>query len=556
MFSSCSFCYRVNTDKDKCFCLKGDAPFAPRLKFDALQATQFSRIMHSLATLCSLVLLALGTSSSPLDDVVFVIHSQSDPYHAAVAEKTKELLEKSLLSAGASSPFNIFLTHKDSEIRSHGAWTYFPAVEAVVSMFGEDGFDWLVFLEEDAGVDAKALVEALKNKSPRRNEVHLGHALKDSANVIIHHYDPPGVLYPHPDAGLALSSALAASLARSLGDFRSDRTRFPTDFSIDPGYELARAINHVRDRYDPEVQPPDMVQEEIPLRHEERKFCLRKEEGCAIYPRNVTCQIPTEEDAVFMAKKTLFAVKTCKKFHAERLSVIQDTWEAAALHISFFSEEAEEKYGTVVLPGVVNTPSGHCGKTEAILKHFVEKASGEGWQWLVIADDDTVLGVRKMLEQLWCYGGLREGDKDKEERKKGVHLGQRYGFRVASGRYGYDYITGGGGMVFDLEMAQRIINAGAAKGCSCPRMDTPDDMQLGACLANLGASPVHSARFHQGRPEDYHLKMLEEGHRGGPVSFHKHWNTNPRATYDKYFRESDQHLIDYKFNSMHPHQEL
>ena len=90
-----------------------------------------------------------------------------------------------------------------------------------------------------------------------------------------------------------------------------------------------------------------------------------------------------------------------------------------AEHVVYVSNVADTKYGTVVLPGAeVNTDRGHCLKTEAILKHFL----GEGqFRWLIIADDDTVLGVAKMLELIQCY------DQDETDP---IAIGHVYGFRV------------------------------------------------------------------------------------------------------------------------------
>ena len=81
-----------------------------------------------------------------------------------------------------------------------------------------------------------------------------------------------------------------------------------------------------------------------------------------------------------------------------------ETWAKAALNIEYFSEEADPHYETKVLPEVSqNTERGHCLKTEAILKYFSQNAKLNGWKWLVIADDDTLLSVHKMLEFLTCY---------------------------------------------------------------------------------------------------------------------------------------------------------
>jgi len=50
--------------------------------------------------------------------------------------------------------------------------------------------------------------------------------------------------------------------------------------------------------------------------------------------------------------------------------------------------------------------------------------------WLVIADDDTLLSVQRLERLLSCYDPSRP-----------VLLGQRYGY-ANSHRHGYDYVTG------------------------------------------------------------------------------------------------------------------
>ena len=81
-----------------------------------------------------------------------------------------------------------------------------------------------------------------------------------------------------------------------------------------------------------------------------------------------------------------------------------ETWSNAVVNIEYFSEEVEEKYNTKVLPEVKkNTERGHCMKTLAILKYFNKNKEANRWKWLVIADDDTIMSVQKMLEFLKCY---------------------------------------------------------------------------------------------------------------------------------------------------------
>lgn len=213
------------------------------------------------------------------------------------------------------------------------------------------------------------------------------------------------------------------------------------------------------------------------------------------------------------------------------MPVVQETWGRSALNVEYFSEIADPKYKTRTLPNVKNTDKGHCKKTQSIIEYFHQKAPELGWKWLVIADDDTILSPAKMLALLKCYD---------DDGKEMIHLGQRYGFNIATGNYGYDYITGGGGMIFNFALVNKIVKT--QKFCSCPRDDSPDDMHFGACLSNLAIALVHNPKFHQGRPEDYHPDLFVQD----PVSFHKFWNTDPRKTYDRFFRESDAVLSQIK----------
>jgi len=72
-------------------------------------------------------------------------------------------------------------------------------------------------------------------------------------------------------------------------------------------------------------------------------------------------------------------------------------------------------------------------------------------------------------------------------------MGERYGYDLLS-ENGYNYITGGGGIVFNRDLVEELINT-----CTCPTISSPDDMIIGLCLKQLGIMPIHSTRFHQVR---------------------------------------------------------
>uniref|UniRef100_A0A914CV13 Fringe-like glycosyltransferase domain-containing protein n=1 Tax=Acrobeloides nanus TaxID=290746 RepID=A0A914CV13_9BILA len=99
---------------------------------------------------------------------------------------------------------------------------------------------------------------------------------------------------------------------------------------------------------------------------------------------------------------------------------------------------------------------------------------------------------------------------------KKLIIGERYGYGFSnSGNDGYDYPTGGAGMIFSRSAAKQL-----AETCSCPTIDSPDDMIIAA--------------FHQAQPMDYaelYLKRIQ------PISFHKFEELDPYEVYMKWLHE-------------------
>ncbi|RLU21725.1 hypothetical protein DMN91_006101 [Ooceraea biroi] len=189
-----------------------------------------------------------------------------------------------------------------------------------------------------------------------------------------------------------------------------------------------------------------------------------------------------EKSSSISSVKTYFAVKTCAKYHADRIPIIKNSWAKHAINLGYFSDVADRNLREAYV--VPNTTEGHCAKTYGILQEADKILTKNGFNWLVISDDDTIFSVARLLRLLTCYNP-----------KHLVAIGERYGFRMWDNQFGYQYLTGGAGMVLSAPLVHEMVMSDA---CNCPSATTPDDMYLfGVCLSRLGVEPVHSPMFHQ-----------------------------------------------------------
>uniref|UniRef100_T1PKK8 Fringe-like glycosyltransferase domain-containing protein n=1 Tax=Musca domestica TaxID=7370 RepID=T1PKK8_MUSDO len=276
--------------------------------------------------------------------------------------------------------------------------------------------------------------------------------------------------------------------------------------------------------------------------------------ACAMYAR-AESESSTLPESCIPAKRDeiYFAVKTCSKFHRERLPIIQTTWAPYAKHIHYFSDVEDINIPTINT-GIANVEMGHCAKTLQILKlalrdienhnnynndnnfinnknnrHYHQHLNQSGGKkshqirWLLLTDDDTLLSVSGVCQVLGCYNSMDE-----------IYLGERYGYRLHAPD-GFNYITGGGGIALSVPALRRIV-----QHCSCPTPSAPDDMILGSCLHTLQMKALHSAHFHQARPSDYPTERLKHDK---PVSFHKFWQMDPREIYHQWFFDNDDRML-------------
>ncbi|KAG5884353.1 hypothetical protein JTB14_030792 [Gonioctena quinquepunctata] len=456
----------------------------------------FFRILRSCA--------GVGFSvSSALDikEIVFVISSQENEYNSNLAEELKkEIIFQSLIVYGASPV--VHLTHRD--FPHFAGWTILPIATDLMELHQKNA-SWIFFLQDYSSVKVHKVFNML-DKYNHCEEVLVGHALYDEQTTIIHHFafhdDPKSFKYPNLASGFAMTIALLSRISRQW----EENSVYLSNFNIDVAHELAKYV--WKDGCKGAV-----------VRHEST-LCSRHHYDCATYPNPIqSC------DIIVPRKNIFFAVKTCEKFHRERVPIVQKTWARHAPVVKYFSETQDTSIPTINL-GVPNTQSGHCGKTIAIMRYVskITMKNDTDIRWIVIADDDTILGVTRLQQVLSCY-----------DHTKKIAIGERYGYQIHE-PFGYNYITGGGGMVFSLPLLLDL-----AKKCKCPSIDYPDDMFLGVCMTKMGVKVTHVPGFHQARPDDYAAGYLETHE---AVSFHKHWMIDPMKVYEKWFEESDNSLLE------------
>jgi len=444
--------------------------------------------------------------------IVFVIQSQEGNFHRSLAERNKKSIInqwKKYVPEHVMDPPTVLLTHQLEDPVAYSAWTIFPLVELLIShLESEESVEWAALLWENTQVDLKNLNLAVEkyNFDPVGESLFLGRGLRDSELTIIHHFERSDLVYPDLESGIFLSRKLLMDLHSQIN--LQDKL-FPSNFNIDSSYEFAKYLYRNG--------------QGVSLKHID-EICAKKtsKQKCLTYFQQETSCLKTSQ-AVEMKEvlsRSFVAVKTCAKFHQERVEkVVKNTWGPLVTDLQYTSDQADPTIPTVSLPYTVNTETGHCNKTLAIMKQFLEQ---EEKDLLVVVDDDTILSVSRLASLLSCYTG-EEGP---------FLLGQRYGYMVAIG-HGYNYITGGGGIVMNREAVSLLSS------CSCPENNTPDDMHLGMCARKAGVPILHSGRMFQARPTDYPSSLVSYRK---PVSFHKHWEIDPIKVYEDYFKKADSKL--------------
>nr|XP_036232400.1 beta-1,3-glucosyltransferase isoform X2 [Bactrocera oleae] len=478
--------------------------------------------------------------------VLFLISSQDTTYHRPLAARLRDDIINQAESQLPNTNYviTVHMLHEIFNFPSY--WAIKNAIPLVRSKLLGEHVKWVVWLEESTHVLLQALLEQLVLEDATRC-LYLGHALYDDQANIRHHFafhkDAEWFPFPLQRAGIVFSRALIIKTAEAI----ETATIYSSPFIIDMEHELALFIyNEVKSNaFEAQLSAKELngttksnnIQKV--LMRKVHYICSRSDEygntdnKCAMYAK----PMETNYYNALRPHNIFFAVKTCKRFHFDRIPIIKATWAPMASHIRYYSDVADSQIPTTPTD-VPNTEIGHCNKTLTILKLALREIDAHNRElgnsvheqdenthihWLVLADDDTLLSIPNLCALLGCFNHTDD-----------IYLGERYGFHHNI-KNGFNYITSGGGVAMSLPAVRKLL-----AHCHCTHSQDADDMLLGMCFTNLDVPIIHSQQFHQLRPQDYPSELLALD---PPISFHKFYDLDPISVYNNYFANADQQML-------------
>jgi len=321
---------------------------------------------------------------------------------------------------------------------------------------------WTLVVPVDVEVD----VEQVQGLT-RTGQDYLGELIRDDdRSLIIHHYGG-GISYPNMRTGFLVSPKIVEIMREKV------KLMDKHQFVIDPIHEFAK---YLKDKESitltgVEQWSSKMVRDKF---HDDGR------------------EIPSD-------KKLLVAIKTTSKFREKRIEkMVKKEWgKDPRLKVLYMTDEDVDEENFVNLK--VNTDTGHCAKMRALLLYLATNYADE--HFVMISDDDALYHVDNLLNLVFA-----------QDYDKPLYLGERYAYASGDFKRGTTFITTGGGMVLSKHTLKKLMD----EGIECRKADTPDDMQLGIWMHRLGIPALHSAQFHQRKPDDYHPTMLNSR----SISFH------------------------------------
>lgn len=266
--------------------------------------------MNFALLIYTLLIVTASTDEIESKEIVIVVLSQEEPYNEALATSLETHIKEQAISFDKESP-KIFLTHRDFFIQ--GSWMITPFLKYIKQVTASE-IKWFFFCLENTMVQLEKLLNVLGNYNSSQN-LWIGQTLFDQEPSIIHHFAIKKTFkYPLLASGFAMTSVLMQRLIKHIESYK-----LKNEFSIDMAWEFAKFV---------------LDSSNTKLTHES-KLCIVSTLNCATYVRYLeACNF------TILPEHTYFAVKTCAKYHTNRIPVIKNTWAKNLINIGYFSDVA------------------------------------------------------------------------------------------------------------------------------------------------------------------------------------------------------------------------
>ena len=188
------------------------------------------------------VLLTIRNVFCDLNQVYFVILSQTHSRHVEIGNETKSKLEETLRQNGVSEPFQILALRQNS---FKGGWTLFPLLPYLIENSNEK-VKWFSFLSESTEIQGNIFDKMISNLNSEE-EIFIGRSIGTSGD--------PEVPYPDLRSGFVLSRKLTKNL---LTEWIENRNLIK-ETTWDGAYQFSKAISFL---------------ETGPLLQHDHRFCI------------------------------------------------------------------------------------------------------------------------------------------------------------------------------------------------------------------------------------------------------------------------------------------
>ncbi|XP_060945937.1 beta-1,3-N-acetylglucosaminyltransferase lunatic fringe [Limanda limanda] len=231
---------------------------------------------------------------------------------------------------------------------------------------------------------------------------------------------------------------------------------------------------------------------------------------------------PPAEDIT--AADVFLAVKTTKKFHRSRLSLLLDTWISRNKPQTYiFTDGEDEELKKQMGSHAVNTNCSAAHSRQALsCKMAVEydKFIESGKKWFCHVDDDNYVNVRTLVKQLSQYPHTQDMYLGKPSLDRPIEATERLGDNKMK-PVNFWFATGGAGFCVSRGLALKMSPwaSGGHFMNTAEKIRLPDDCTVGYIIESVLGVPLTRSNLFHSHLENLQLVSRSEIHKQITLSY-------------------------------------